>query len=78
MIPAAMQYQKNFAYNSISFYVIGFIFFAISKWSIIKTGKYFTFGSFQMSKGNRIIYRIGYLLMGLGFLSTFSLFIILK
>ena len=48
------------------FYGVGLSFFLAAKYSVIKIGKAISFGSKEMSPGNRKLYRIGYALMVLG------------
>ena len=58
----------------LTLFVSGFVLFLVSKLSVIRTGKYITFGSGLMSRQYKTLYRIGYLLMGIG--ALFSLIFI--
>lgn len=48
--------------------VTGFVLFLVSKLSVIRSGNFITFGSGLMSRQYRTLYRIGYILMGIGIL----------
>ena len=59
----------------IVFYFVGFALFAKAKYSVIRQGHLFTFGSSQMSKNNRIAYYLGYGGMTIGFVLLIGYFL---
>jgi len=73
LLPNAIEYTKSFAYASCVLYGVGFLLFLIAKLSVIKGGKWTSFGSTQMSHRFRQCYRCGYVFMVAGFVSTLAL-----
>jgi vacuolar-type H+-ATPase subunit I/STV1 len=51
---------------------LGAIFFLIAKISVVRKGQYFTFGCDNMSNKMMWSYFIGYILMIIGYIITFS------
>lgn len=74
MLPYIKQGQNNYILISLSLYFVGLILFLCAKWSIMKTGKLVTFGTSGMTQKNRWYYRLGYLLMGSGFVFHILIF----
>lgn len=70
--------QQPTPYIWISFflYIVGFVFFASAKWSVIKSGKLISFGTSYMSTKDAKAYKLGYSLMGVGFVITWMLIIV--
>lgn len=48
------------------FWLVGFMMFIKAKVSVIRQGKIISLGSGDMSRINRIFYRLGYVLMAIG------------
>ena len=73
LLPQAMGNPKGFSVAALAFYVVGFVFFAAAKIQNIRRGYLVSFGAAQMSPLQRQAYRIGYVLMGIGLLTTVTL-----
>ena len=58
--------------------VVGLILFARSKLASIKKGKLFTFGTKDMTKGERVLYKCSYALMATGAILTLLFLTILS
>lgn len=69
----AALYSHFFVYLSWALYASGFILFVSAKGSVIKKGKFFTFGASLMMPQSKKVYKAGYLLMILAFFLTLSL-----
>jgi hypothetical protein len=52
--------------------LLGFVCFAIVKMSVIRKTKLVSFGTHVMTDDQANFYRVGYYLMGLGFIFTFA------
>lgn len=62
-----VQHPTPYVWISLCLYIVGFAFFAFAKLSLIKSGKLISFGSSHMTKKNATAYKLGYLMMALGF-----------
>jgi hypothetical protein len=67
LLPRIVAHYDFFGYFSFFLYFLGLILFIISKISVIKTGKIFSFGPKHMEKPFKIMYILGYLLMIIAF-----------
>ena len=63
----------GFAWFTILLYGFGLALFVTAKLSLYRQGLRLSWGSARMSPRHRWMYRIGYCVMGLGFLSTVAL-----
>lgn len=63
LVPNVLRHPQVFAVAAVLLCASGFILFSIAKFSLFKAGKYFTFGSSEMTPRHRVCYRVGYLLM---------------
>ena len=78
MIVAAANAIQNVthdvAHQPLAFIVvlIGFLCFAFAKLSVIGRTRLVSFGTRSMTEGRANFYRVGYYLMGLGFILTFA------
>lgn len=63
----------GFAWFTILLYGVGLALFVIAKLSLYRQGRWLSWGSAHMSPRYRRMYRIGYCLMGLGFLFHLAL-----
>jgi len=52
--------------------LVGFVLFAVAKTSVVAQQRWITFGTRTMSENMANVYRIGYWLMAVGILATFS------
>lgn len=70
VVPAAVDRPEPFFRRSAAISGAGLVLFCIAKWSSIRDGRLLSFGSAEMTRANRIAYRLGYLLMGAGAFGT--------
>jgi len=73
----ALAAPTGFAWFTLGLYFVGLALFLLAKFSLLRRGIRFSFGSSQMSPWNRRAYRTGYTLMVLGFFAMFALFMAL-
>ena len=73
----------NAAFNPVAFpwftlalYGVGLVLFLVAKVSLLRRGIAFSFGGRQMSPWNRRAYFTGYVLMGLGLISTWAILLV--
>jgi len=68
----------GFAWFTLALYALGLALFLAAKFSLVRRGIRFSFGSAHMSRGSQLAYRIGYALMILGLFAAFSLLVALR
>ena len=76
LIPSAARNQGAFAWGALLLYVLGFIAFASAKVHQFRKGILISVGTRGMAQGQVLAYRIGYALMGAGFLATIALLVV--
>lgn len=78
LIPNVSVNPKFFVHLTWTLYGIGFLLFLFAKISTIKNGNLITFGSSQMTKKNRFLYKSGYSVMIIAFVLTICLVLAYK
>ena len=72
-IGPAIKMPVGFSTTAIAVLLLGTISITIAKISAIRKGKLVSWGSKEMSKANRVFYRFGYALFGLGLVMIVAL-----
>ncbi len=75
LIPGAIRNPLGYSVVAFILYAIGFLLFASAKIRNILKGRIVSFGSANMSTGQKWAYRIGYVLMGISLLIVTAIFI---